>query len=324
MQRKRGLSCGPVAGVAAAALVIAFIVSLFFWTKVDAGTACVVTRGGKVTEVATPGYNFKTPLEQYHCYNTRLQSYETVVDQRPDQDGLQTDSQATFKDYRVLGKSNEGIDYEATYIIQYHTPPESALDLYKSKARSDEAVKEQIVKLHSRALVPQILNTHSADTLYLGNLKELSAEIEAALAPRFAEAGIVLDYFELKKPNLADAYEQAITEKALVVEQTKQTVLEHAKAEEEAEVVRIAAQAQADANVIAAQADADAVLIAAQAEAESIEVRGAAIEANPSTLTWEQIQAIRSANVIYLPSDSGVLPIMDINGMVSTGDDENG
>ena len=76
MQRKRGLSCGPVVGVAAAALVIAFIVSLFFWTKVDAGTACVVTRGGKVTEVATPGYNFKTPLEQYHCYNTRLQSME--------------------------------------------------------------------------------------------------------------------------------------------------------------------------------------------------------------------------------------------------------
>ena len=44
MQRKRGFSCGPFAGVAAAALVIAFIVSLFFWTKVDAGTACVVTR----------------------------------------------------------------------------------------------------------------------------------------------------------------------------------------------------------------------------------------------------------------------------------------
>jgi len=29
--------------------------SLFFWTKVDAGAACVVTRGGKVTEVATQG-----------------------------------------------------------------------------------------------------------------------------------------------------------------------------------------------------------------------------------------------------------------------------
>ena len=30
MQRKRGFSCGPAAGVAAAALVIAFIVSLLF------------------------------------------------------------------------------------------------------------------------------------------------------------------------------------------------------------------------------------------------------------------------------------------------------
>ena len=55
MQRKRGFSCGPFAGVAAASLVLALIMSLFFWTKVDAGTACVVTRGGKVTEVATQG-----------------------------------------------------------------------------------------------------------------------------------------------------------------------------------------------------------------------------------------------------------------------------
>ena len=54
MQR-RGINCGPIAGVAAASLVLALIMSLFFWTKVDAGAACVVTRGGKVTEVATQG-----------------------------------------------------------------------------------------------------------------------------------------------------------------------------------------------------------------------------------------------------------------------------
>lgn len=304
------------------ALILLVILAIFFFQRVDAGEACVVTRGGKVTGVATPGYNFKTPLDKYHCYNTRLQSYETVVDQNPDKDGIQSDSNATFVDYRVLGKSNEGIDYEVTYIIQYHTPPESAEELYQSKARSDEAVKEQVVKLHSRAIVPQILNTHSADTLYLGNLKELSAEIAAELAPRFEEAGIVLDYFELKKPNLADAYETSITNKALVVETTKQRVLEQQLAQEEAERVRVEAEGVAAAQIIAAEAEAEKVVIAAEAEANAIEVRGSALDANPSVLTWEQIQAIRSANVIYLPSDSGVLPIMDITGMAATGEDE--
>ena len=85
-----------------------------------------------------------------------------------------------------------------------------------------------------------------------------------------------------------------------------------ATANAEAERLTIAAAAEAEQAVIAAEAEAERVILTSNARAESNNVLGASLAANPEVLEWERIQAIRSADVIYLPSDSGILPIMDL------------
>jgi len=305
--------------------------------RVEAGEVCVVTRNGAATGLAEPGLNLKPSIfGGLACFSTRMTTYETVADME------NNISKAQYIDYPSKGKTNEGLNYEVTYILQYHLPPENAETVY-AKYKTDDSINENLVKARVRALIPNTLDNYSADKLYLGDLNVLSDEVEDLLRADLESQGIELDWFELKKPNLDNKYEEAIEAKALKVEETKQKVLEQGLAQEEAERQRIQAEGdaaqqmivanqQAEAAIVAAQAEAEKTTIQAQAEADKkelsadaeayrVEQTGAALDANPTVLEWEQIQAIRDANVIYLPSDSGVLPIMNIGEGTPTPDE---
>ena len=97
------------------------------------------------------------------------------------------------------------------------------------------------MKFHTRALSRQIANTKRAEELYLGNLAPISAEMRDAVAPRFTEAGLILEFFELKRPNFSDEYEEAIEQRQIaevLIEQRRQETL---VAEQESEKIRIQA-----------------------------------------------------------------------------------
>jgi len=304
--------------VAVVSLIVLSILYGSFTERVSAGQACTITEFGKPVDEAGPGFHFKVPVQQkFNCLNSRKQVYETVTDPKT------SDSKANYIDYGVDFLTFEGIQFTQYYTVQYHVPVENARKVWESNARTDEAVKEQIVKFHTRAIVPQVLNTYTAEALYLGELQPISQQLFDQLSPLFAQSGVVLDYFNLKRGVPDAKYQAAVDEKAAKREQIKQKEQEQQLAAAEAERVRIEANGVAAKTVIEANANAEKVKIDAQAAADAevidsagnataITNRGTALAANPQVLEWERIQAIRSANVIYLPSDSGVIPILPL------------
>lgn len=312
-----------LAAVLAVAILIFGIIGYFaFSTKVSANEACIKTKNGAIQGVLDSGRHFINPITtKTVCYTSLRQTYEvSLVDPKD------SDSQADYIDYSVKSRSKEGVNFDTAYVIQYHIDRESVLNLYQNGAKSQERVNENIVKFHSRAIVPQTLSNYSAEQLYTGSLLEISAEIFPILQERFSQQGVVLDYFELKRGDFDDTYEQAISDKAIKVEQTAQKKLEQQYASAEAERVRIEAEGQAAQKRIQAQADADAAKIAADAEAYAIttraqaqadaetvvlEQRAAVVNANPVLVEWHRIDTIMSANVIYLPDD--ILPILPMS-----------
>ncbi len=287
-------SLGLRIGLIVVAIVIALFVLTSFTVQVDATEACAVTRFGKVTGTAGPGLHLKLPvMTKYHCFRTATTYYEV----------LEAGANQTNADYTsgpVDGVTIDGQQLAITFNVRYRVDATQVAHIYADVGKTPGEINERVVKFHTRSLTRQIANTKRADELYLGNLAPISAEMRDEIAPRFTEAGLILEFFELKRPNFSDEYEQAIESRqiaAVLIEQRRQETL---VAEQEAEKVRIQAQGEADAGYIRAQG-----------EAKSLAETGKAVRENPEILELERIRAIEKANVVYVPSD-GILPVLNV------------
>lgn len=291
----RGLRIGLIA----VAAVIALFALASVTVQVDATSACAITRFGKVTGTAGPGLHFRVPgMTQYHCFRTATTYYEVLED-----DTARTD--ADYASGPVDGVTIDGQQLAITFNVRYRVDASQVALIYSDIAKTPGEINERVVKFHTRTLSRQIANTKRADELYLGNLAPISAEMRDVIAPRFTEAGLILEFFELKRPNFSDAYEQAIESRqiaSVLIEQRREETL---VAEQEAEKLRIQAQGEADAGVILAQG-----------EAKGLAERGKAVRENPEILDLERIRAITNANVVYVPSE-GILPVLNV-GAVTT------
>jgi len=288
----RAIRYGLIAG--AIVIVLALLTSTV--VQVDATEACAVTRFGEVTGVEGPGLHLRVPgVTQYRCFRTATTYYEV----------LEEGASATNADYTsgpVDGVTVDGQQLLITFNVRYRVDATRVSDIYENIGKTPGEINERVVKFHTRSISRQIANTKRADELYLGNLAVISAEMLTAIEPRFTEAGLILEFFELKRPNFSDAYEQAIESRQIAEVQIEQRRQEALVAEQEAERVRNEAQGQADANVIRAQG-----------EAQALGEQGRAVRENPEILELERIRALASANVIYVPS-SGILPVLDLGG----------
>ena len=286
----RGLRLGAIA---AAVVVVLFLVASSA-VQVDATEACAVTRFGKVTGTAGPGLHFRLPgVTRYRCFRTATTYYEVLED----------GAAATNADYTsgpVDGVTVDGQQLVLTFNVRYRVDAAQVGLIYADIAKTPGEINERVVKFHSRSLSRQIANTKRADELYLGNLAPISAEMRDAIAPRFTEAGLILEFFELKRPNFSEAYEQAIEARQIAQVQIEQRRQEALVAEQEAE-----------RNRNLARGDADAAVIRAEGEAQSLAARGQAVRENPEILDLERIRALTTANVVYVPSDA-VLPVLNI------------
>ena len=283
---------GLVLGIGAGLLIALFI---FFSSavQVDATEACAVTRFGDVVSTAGPGLHFRLPfVTRYNCFRTATTYYEVLeAEERSDAD---------YTSGPVDGVTVDGQQLQITFNVRYSVDEDQVELIYTDIAKTPEQINERVVKFHTRTISRQVANTKRADELYLGNLSPISREMYDAMLPRFTEAGLILEFFELKRPNFSDEYEQAIESRqiaAVLIEQRRQEAL---VAEQEAERQR---------NL--AQGDADAAVIRAEGEAQSLAARGKAVRENPEILDLERIRALTAANVVYVPSES-VLPVLNI------------
>ena len=286
----RGLRLGAIA----AAAVVALVLLASSAVQVDATEACAVTRFGELTGTAGPGLHFRLPgVTRYHCFRTATTYYEVLED----------GAAATNADYTsgpVDGVTVDGQQLVLTFNVRYRVDAAQVGLIYADIAKTPGEINERVVKFHSRSLSRQIANTKRADELYLGNLAPISVQMRDAIAPRFTEAGLILEFFELKRPNFSEAYEQAIEARQIAQVQIEQRRQEALVAEQEA--VRLRNQAQGEA---------DATFIRSQGEAKSLAEQGRAVRENPEILDLERIRSLTSANVVYVPS-AGVLPVLDL------------
>lgn len=293
------LSPGQILRIALIALlaIMVLMIALGAFTRVEAGEACVVRRFGDVRRTLSPGLHLKLPLaEDTACFSTRSLVYEVV-----DESG---GSNADYVDFLVDGVTIDGQPLSITYTVRFHIDANDISYVYTNIARNMDGVTERVVKFHSRAEVRQVVNTKTAEELYLGGLDSISVEIEEILRPLFEESGVTLDFFEIKRPNFSQEYEQAIEDKQIAIEQADRRENEIQVAVQEAERLRTEAQGEADAAVIRAQGEAD-----------SLNIRAEAYNENPILVTIEYYEALQNINWAIFGADGGANPIVPLPAM---------
>jgi len=290
VSRRNAIRIGLIAVLA----VIVLSVALGAFTRVEAGEACLVRRFGDVRRTLSPGLHLKIPLaEDTACFSTRSLVYEVI-----DESGS---SNADYVDFLVDGVTIDGQPLSVTYTVRFHIDAGDINHVYSNIARNMDQVTERVVKFHSRAEVRQVVNTKTAEELYLGGLNSISTEIEEILRPLFEESGVTLDFFEIKRPNFSDEYEQAIEDKQIAIEQADRKENEIQVAAQEAERLKTEAQGEADAQVIRAEG-----------EAESLSIRAQAYNENPVLVTIEYYEALQNVNWAIFGADGGANPIIPI------------
>lgn len=186
------------------AAIIALLVLLSVVVQVDATEACAVTRFGQVTGTAGPGLHLSLPVViEYHCFPTTTISYEV-------QEEAASQSDADYTSGPVEGLTIDGQQFTLTFDVRYRVDAAQVAHIYAEIAKTPEELNERVVKFHTRSITRQIASTKRADELYLGDLAPISAEMSDAMAPRFTAAGLILEFFELKRPNFSDVYKQEI------------------------------------------------------------------------------------------------------------------
>jgi regulator of protease activity HflC (stomatin/prohibitin superfamily) len=300
-----GMPVGKVIlGSAAVLLIVVIAAVLFLVEQVNATNECAVTSFGREVGTVGPGIRLTGIGTDYHCYTVSQKTMELVAG-----DPAQSNSKADYVDWAIRARTLDGIDQYAMLTMQYHVDRAAVSDLYPTYP-NDEAVKEQIIKSRLRSIVPQVLSLTDANVQYKGNLGPISDDIEAELKKQLEPFGIRVDYFELKRSDFDDRFEEAIRNRSTEVELAEKKRLEQETARQEAERLAIATAGENAARLAKAETDNAVRKANTDAEVYDLEQRANALQENPSLIQWEQTQAIRDAGAVYLPS--GALPIYTV------------
>ena len=275
-----GRSVLAVAGVVFLALVLASS----SYVQIEYGRVGLVTRFGAVTgRLMNPGLNWKIPLvEGVERYRTQEIIYQTVGE---------TESQAEYVDYPTDTTTADGQQIILKYSIRFRIDP-ARVGWIANNIGNEREMVEKIVKFHSRILARNIPKEYEALDLYTGNIQAVQEQFEAQLKPLFAEKGVILDSFGLRKIEFTEDYKQAVEQKQIEAENviTEQNRAEQAIYQAQAQVER--AKGEAQSTIERAKGDAEKVKLLAVAEAEAIQVKGEALAKYPAIIQLQFVESL--------------------------------
>lgn len=274
-------------------LLVGGITAAASFKSVEAGEACVQKKWGEVSGTMSSGAHMVNPIGRgIACYTTQQIVYETIEGEN--------NSKADYVDTALTAVTRDGQEVTLTYTLRYSLPEENLEFIHKTIGPNVNVVNERVVKYHSRTVVTQVANRHTASELYLGGLDVVSEEVFTELSPLFEKSGVKLESFEIKRPGFSEEYTNAIEKKQLKKEEAEAAMNEQEVARQQAETKRINAQAAADVQ-----------LIEAEGRANAIREEGAAYQEFPEVLDVRTIEMLSTVELIVLPSDS--MPILDLN-----------
>jgi len=265
-------------------VLVALILASSSYVQVGYGTVGLVTRFGAVTgRVLRPGLNWKIPLiESVLAYRTQEIVYQTVEE---------GESQADYVDFPTDTTTADGQQIILKYSIRFRIDPQK-VGWIANNIGSEGDVVEKVVKFHSRILARNIPKEYAALDLYTGNILAVQEQFEEQLAPLFAEKGIVLDSFGLRKIEFAEDYKQAVEQKQIEAETvtTEQHRAEQATYQAQAKVEL--AKGEAQSTIERAKGDAEKVKLLADAEAEAILIKGEALAKYPAIIQLRFVESL--------------------------------
>jgi regulator of protease activity HflC (stomatin/prohibitin superfamily) len=269
-----------VAGVVFLVLVLASS----SYVQIEYGTVGLVTRFGAVTgRVMHPGLNWKLPLaEGVVRYRTQEIIYQTVE---------QGEALADYVDIPTDTTTADGQQIILKYSIRFRIDPER-VGWIANNIGNEQDVVEKVVKFHSRILARNIPKEYEALDLYTGNIQAVQSQFEEQLKPLFAEKGVLLDSFGLRKIEFTEDYKQAVEQKQIEAENviTEQNRAEQAiyRAQAQVEI----AKGEAQSTIERARGDAERVKLLAGAEAEAIQIKGEALEKYPAVIQLQFVESL--------------------------------
>ncbi len=297
---KMSRKLGPLAIILLVVLII--LASTGFARVVDAGEACAVTTFGEITAIAGPGFHLRIPIaQQFNCYSTRGMVYETSREPG--------ESHADFRDIFVDAQTSDGQPITVTFSVRFYVPKENIRNVYAQVGENMNLVTERVVKFHSRSVVRLTMQRYPAQQLYSGDVFNVEADIAGRLQTLFAEKGVVLDSFALRKIAFDDDYVAAIEQQQIAQEQIETARYQAQAAVYQAQKAVELAKGDAQAEVERAKGDAQAEIERARGDAQAIEERGKALDKHPQILQLEFIKQLTGVSWGILPSE-GLTPLI--------------
>lgn len=153
---------------------------------------------------------------------------------------------------------------DLVYTVNFNLDPSAVVTTYK------EAGLEWQTKLVPQVIedtLKSVIGSYSAETL-IEKRAEAREKILSALKPALAQRKVVLTGFEINDISYSEAFEQAVENKAVAVQ--------NALAEQN--------------RTVQVKEKSDQTVIAAQAEAESMRIRANALAQNQKLVEWEAVQ----------------------------------
>lgn len=265
-------------------LFVALILVSSSYVQVSYGSVGLVTRFGAVTgRIMRPGLNWKIPLvESVVGYRTQEIIYQTIGE---------TESRAAYDDYPTDTTTADGQQITLKYSIRFRIDPDKVTWIANNLGDERDVV-EKVVKFHSRILARNIPKEYAALDLYTGNIQAVQDQFEEQLRPLFAEKGIILDSFGLRKIEFTEDYKQAVEQKQIEAERitTEQHRAEQATYQAAAQVELSKGEAQS--TIERARGDAEKVKLLAEAEAEAIQVKGEALAKYPAIIELRFVESL--------------------------------
>ena len=165
-------------------------------------------------------------------------------------------------------------------------------------------IREKVIELHKSTgpkyeeilIVPSILGA-TKDALRKMEAGDIVASREKATAgifneikKRLEEHGINITLVNITNIDYSDAFEKAVEEKQVALQQSQKEKNNTIRLKEVAEQQVVKAEADAKARVLESEAEAKAILVKAEAEAKSIEMRNKALAQSRALIEYETVK----------------------------------
>ena len=210
----------------------------------------------------------------------------------------------------VFTKDVQSMDVEMT--VTYNLNKDKVIELHKSTGKNYQTI----------IIVPSVLGAtkNALGKMEAGDIvasREKATEgITRELTGLLDRYGINVTLVNITNIDYSDAFERAVEEKQVALQQSQKEKNNTARLREVAEQQVVKAEAEARARVLNSEAEAKAILVKAEAEAKSIEMRNKALAQSRALIEYETVKAWDGKLPVQMLGNAPV-PFLKLEGEVA-------